>query len=293
MNNWFLLDTDGSPTWAPLEGNAAAPSVGTLRVVGQQPSATLEGAAVALPGSGTLRVIGAAPSVIGEFVIDGGGTIVYFAERDLTATYQLYGWVAADLTVTYQIVAIAAPSTGTVRLVGAAPTLAVSGITFALPSVGTLRVVGQQPSAAYTGDLTAAPVTGALRFVGQVPSLDPKVVSPTVGSLRFVGQQIPLVDLGHKVATPTVGTLRVRALGAVERDLTVTWQDFALAVQSDLTAVWQRAAYLTSDLSPTWQIFGQVSSITLLAQRSEMMLEAPSTAIELDDARYEIELLAA
>ena len=123
--------------------------------------------------------------------------------------------------------------------------------------------------------------------------MQPKVASPSAGTFRFVGQLIPLVDLGHKVATPTVGTLRVRGLGAVERELTLTWQDFAIGVDSELTLVWQRAAYLASDLSPVWQVFGTVTSVTLLAQRSEMTLEAPSAAIELDDARYEIELLAA
>ena len=271
MAGWFARGSGGVAAWASVSSTSVS------------------------PGSGTLRLTGQTPTVYGSTgVIDGGGTIATFVETDFTAVYQLLGAVTADFTAVWQILTPVAPSVGTLRLVGAAPTLTVTTDNQVQPYVGALRFVGLAPTLEVTGDVVEAPTAGALRFVGQQPyiNVQPHVIAPSVGTLRLVGQT-PTTDLAHKVAEPSAGTLRMRGLATTYADWTATWQMLDVTVTADYAATWQIGAGVAGDFTVTWDMAGTVGSMTLLSTQSTATLRATAPHMDLSDEQRSMRLLAA
>lgn len=104
------------------------PTVGTVRIVGQQPTAARTLNQFASPASFTFRLVGQAPTA--------------------TAT--------GDES--------ASPGSGTFRLVGNVPALEPNVVA---PLVGSLRVIGQLSGLVDLGHKVSSPTPGTIRFVGQ------------------------------------------------------------------------------------------------------------------------------
>ena len=275
--NWGTRLSGGSLAWGLRVANAIGPVAGVLRVVGQAPTLTTD---------------------TGQ--IDGGGEIGAVAERTFTAFYFLGGEVEQSFTALYQIPAISLTAgSGTLRLIGQAPTTAITLNVVRAPLVGSLRLVGQVPATATTGDLTAAPVSGTLRLVGGIPSLDPKVVNPSAGTLRLIGQappppdpkvaapsrgllriigQAPTTDIGHKFAAPIAGVLRIVCQGEAERTF---------------TAIWQRAETEQAAFTAVWQVYTAVGVLALNVRQPSPGLTTGQNTIRVADRQRQISLARA
>lgn len=252
--NWFLRLTDGANTWAPIEGNEVAPSAGTLRFVGQVPT------------------LGRT-----EGVIDGGGEIFSPEERTQVLFWRVLGAIEQTQALIWQNIQTIAPSVGTVRLVGQAPTVTNTANQWAAPTVATIRFVGQAPTATATGDQWAAPTTGTVRFVGNVPSLDPKAITPTTGLMRFVGQ-VPEIS---RIVTPTSGTIRFVGWGAVLTDQALDWTVFSDYVIATKEIFWQRSAYVYETQSLAWDINSSVCDIRHRIEQKRITAAARSRSMTI------------
>jgi hypothetical protein len=254
--NWFLRTTDSAASWALREADALGPAAGVLRFVGQAPTASTT-----------------------TGIIDGGGEIAPAVEQSFTAFYALGGTVQQTFTALYQIPAMSlAAAGGTLRVVGQAPTTAVTIGTTQAPLVGTLRVAGLAPTVAWTGSPVIAPSTGTLRFAGGIPSLDPKVVSPSRGTVRLVGQPPPLVDVAHKFAAPGSGTLRFVCQGEATRDF---------------TAIWQRTATAEASFSATWQTYIAVGLLRINPRQASPGLTTGQNTIRATTGQRRLSLARA
>lgn len=269
MNNWFLILTSGSNTWAPLEGTLASPSAGSVRLVGQAPTLTRS-----------------------EGEIDGGGEIAEFVESNLAVFYDVLGYVTSDLEVRYQLIHSIRPSVGALRLVGQQPTVA--ELLGRSPASGLLRLVGQVPTVVRGSDVSVSPdsaavvvagqqpttvvslsvdpTSGALRFIGQIPYLQPLLLWPESGAVRFTGQAPEI----NRIVAPSAGTLRFEGWGTVYREITVTYTLFDSYVTSDLLVRWQRAGGVTSDFTASYQVYGRVVGIRVSGEQNRILVDAPT-----------------
>jgi hypothetical protein len=123
----------GAVEWLAETQVAVSPSVGTVRLVGQQPTVGYSNSVA--PTVGTVRFVGAQPTV------SAGANV----------------WIT--------------PTVGEVRFGGYAPVLSATAHQWTVPSNGELRFVGQAPTLIEGGDKTTAPSSGVLRFIGNAPAV--------------------------------------------------------------------------------------------------------------------------
>jgi hypothetical protein len=157
----------------PVVRAPITPNTGSLQIQGQAPVVRSE--PVCVPGTGALTVTGVAPGeLLAVFLIPGTGA--------LTATGNA---TAMDLAIR--------PPSGSLSIVAAPPNLeqGTGTNTNRSPATGTLALVGFAPTIVTTStDFGITLNTGALGLQGFAPRMTPSsILTPGTGALIVIGQQ--------------------------------------------------------------------------------------------------------
>jgi len=193
---------------APEVSKSVAPDSGTITATGYAPSSVYGNIVTATGGIG---VIGSDPTVIvaGRVIVTGQGSITATGYAPTTQFGLLGGWGfgpwgygAWGTDDTYINL-----TTGTLNLVGYAPTRVYSGVVVPTGS----EVISSSAPSIVVGSKVITPDTGAVTATGQTPFLDKGIVTVT-GSAVFTGNVVEIVRTS--ISVPNTGTATITGVAS-------------------------------------------------------------------------------